>query len=334
MGGFVTLWNDRAQALIIACFIAQLLVRGLLSVQLVLIAFEMFDLGSSGVGWLNAAIGIGALAGAVVTARLTGRRRLAMPFAIGLVLWGAPIVVLALAQHVLLAVAALAVIGMGNSLLDVAGFTLLQRMGDDKQLGRVFGVQFTVGVALSGLGAVLAPVLVDAVGLRTSLAITGLVLPLASLAALGRLRSIDARTEPPAETIDALLGLELLHMLPPVTIEKLAARCQVLDVEAGVTIVTEGESADCFYLIVHGSADVSKRSVHLNRLGPGDHFGEIALLAGSVRTATVRTTEPTRVLSLSGTSFVDAVTGHHETFTTAAGVIDDRLRHDGDAGVA
>jgi hypothetical protein len=207
-------------------------------------------------------------------------------------------------------------------------------MGDDKQLGRVFGVLFTVGVALSGLGAVIAPALVDAVGLRTSLALTGLVLPLIALAALAGVRSIDARTQPPAEAIDALLGLELLRVLPPITIEKLAARCQIVDAEAGATIVTEGERADCFYVILHGSADVLKQSVQINRLGPGDHFGEIALLAGSVRTATVRCTDHTRLLTVSGASFVDAVTGNHEAFTATSGVIDHRLRNDADAGLA
>jgi hypothetical protein len=71
-----------------------------------------------------------------------------------------------------LALGALAVIGAGNSLLDVSGFTLLQRLGDDRALGRVFGVLFTAGIAFGGVGAIVAPAAVDALGLRLSLVST------------------------------------------------------------------------------------------------------------------------------------------------------------------
>jgi MFS family permease len=325
LGGFTALWHAPSQGLIVGCFVIQLLVRGLLSVQLVLISFDMFDLGGSGVGWLSSAIGVGALMGAAVTSGLTGRRRLAGPFAIGLVLWGAPIIVLALAHHVAIAAVALVVIGVGNSVLDVAGFTLLQRMGDDKQLGRVFGVLFTVGAALSGLGAVLAPALVDWVGLRWSLAITGLVLPATSLLALARLRSIDLRNQPDPDVIDALLDIELLNVLAPVTIEKLATSSTIVEHPAGRAVVIEGQIADSFYVILQGSADVTRESVQLTTLKAGDYFGEIALLTNVTRTATVRCGQSTRLLVLPGSAFLDAVCGNAQAFTATSTVVDARL---------
>ena len=88
-------------------------------------------------------------------------------------------------------------IGLGNSLMDVTGFTLLQRMSDDVTLGRVFGAFFTTGVTISAGGAAVAPVLVDAVGLRSALAITGAVLPATALLALRRLRRIDTQQRAP-----------------------------------------------------------------------------------------------------------------------------------------
>ena len=74
-------------------------------------------------------------------------------------------------------------IGVANAILDVSGFTLIQRLGADRNLGRVFGVLFTFGIAMGGLGALAAPVLVSAFGLRPVLVLVGAILPGLALAA-------------------------------------------------------------------------------------------------------------------------------------------------------
>ena len=114
-------------------------------------------------------------------------------------------------------------IGAGNSVLDVSGFTLLQRLGDDRVLGRVFGVLFTAGIVFGGVGAIVAPSAVDALGLRWSLVVAGLLLPLVALLARPGLRRIDGASEPPSQALLAMTEVELLRALSPTTLEKLAA---------------------------------------------------------------------------------------------------------------
>src|SRR5262245_61727362 len=76
------------------------------------------------------------------------------------------------------------------------------------------------------------------------------------------------------------------------------------DVDAGTTIVRQGEHGDDLYLIESGSADVevltpSGKRVTVKRLGPGDYFGEIGLVVGGERTADVVATGATTLLRLS-----------------------------------
>jgi MFS family permease len=328
LGGFHVLRHEPRQALIVGCFVLQLLVRGVLTVMLVLVSFDLLGMGESGVGWLGAAMGVGGTLGAVLAVRLTGRRRLGHPYAVGLVLWGAPIAVIGLLPSRPLALVALGVVGVGNAVLDVSGFTLLQRLGDDRMLGRVFGVQFTVGIALGGVGALLAPALVSGLGLRGALITAGAVLPIASILALPGLRRIDATSEPPGESLAVLAGLDLLGGLAPTTLEKLAARSEIIDVEAGTVVVSEGQQADRFYVIVDGEVDVTSGGVLLNSLGPGDHFGEVGLVRRVPRTATVRAITATRLVSLAGPAFIDSITGHEAAFGATYQVIDDRLQND------
>ena len=77
-------------------FAAQTLVRGSLNVLIVVAAITLLDIGEPGVGYLTSAIGVGGLIGSVVTLSLVGRSRLAVPFGIGIVVWGLPIAVIGL----------------------------------------------------------------------------------------------------------------------------------------------------------------------------------------------------------------------------------------------
>lgn len=327
-GGFRELRHHSSQALVVGCFVLQLFVRGLLTVLMVLISFDLLHLDQSGVAWLGAAMGVGGTIGAFLTIKLTGQRRLGRPMAVGLVLWGAPIAVIGIFPSTALALIALGFIGLGNAIMDVSGFTMLQRLGDDRMLGRVFGVIFTVGVALGGVGALIASPLVDGMGLRTSLIVTGALLPVAALAALPGLRHIDATSEPPSEQLQMLIQLDLLGGLAPTTLEKLAARSEIVSVPAGAVVIDEGQLADRFYVVIDGELEVTAGGVPLNTLAPGDCFGEVGLMRGVPRTASVRALTAARLVSLAGPAFVDAVTGHEVAFGATYHLIDERLGHD------
>jgi CRP/FNR family cyclic AMP-dependent transcriptional regulator len=86
-------------------------------------------------------------------------------------------------------------------------------------------------------------------------------------------------------------------------LREIAGIADELAVPAGTTLTKEGASGKEFVVIVEGGADVRRRGRKVNTLGTGDFLGEIALIAGTPRTATVKTTEPTRVLILTAPAF-------------------------------
>ncbi|HEY0521294.1 MAG TPA: MFS transporter [Ilumatobacteraceae bacterium] len=325
MGGLAELRHNVDMAILVGCFVAQLFVRGMLGVLLVSVSFNLIGLGSSGVGWLAAAIGVGGIVGAIYAMTLTARRRLGKPFALALVLWGLPIAVIGVLPHTVVTVIAMLVIGIGNAMLDVAGFTLIQRLGLDRTLGRVFGVLYTFGIAMGGVGALAAPALISWLGLRTVLIVVGLVLPALALALLPRFLSIDQRSEPVPELLSLLASIPVLSPLPPITLEKLAARSSVVEKCAGDVVIAEGDPGDFYYVIAAGEVDVSHAGASRCKLGQGEQFGEIALLRDSARTATVVATCPTNLIAISGRDFVDAVSSSETAFSIGQRVSDERL---------
>ncbi len=86
----------------------------------------------------------------------------------------------------------------------------------------------------------------------------------------------------------------------------------------------EGEPGDRFYLIEEGEVEVFEQGTYRRNEGPGESFGEIALLHDVPRTATVRTTAPTRLLALEREQFLSAVTGHRRSREAATAVADHR----------
>jgi hypothetical protein len=218
-----------------------------------------------------------------------------------------PIAVIGLVPHTGVVIVALLIIGVGNAILDVSGFTLIQRLGADRSLGRVFGVLFTFGIAMGGVGAFAAPILVSALGLRPVLILVGAILPALALMLLGRFRRIDERSEPAPVLLELFSNISLFAPLPPTTIEKIAARCTVAELPAGTVIINEGDHGDRFYAIIRGQVTVRRGDVAQCTFGPGDHFGEIALLRDINRTATVVALSDVCLASLGTTEFLDAL---------------------------
>ena len=92
-------------------------------------------------------------------------------------------------------------------------------------------------------------------------------------------------------------------------LERLAGGAQSVTAAAGEAIITAGEPGDLWYVIVTGRAEVAVNGVISRRLGPGDSFGEIALLHDIPRTATVRALEPTELVTIERDPFLEAMTG-------------------------
>jgi CRP/FNR family cyclic AMP-dependent transcriptional regulator len=86
-------------------------------------------------------------------------------------------------------------------------------------------------------------------------------------------------------------------------LEQIAAIADEIDLRQGKELTTQGKSAREFFVLLEGSADVTKDGRKINELGDGDFFGEIALISRSPRTATVTATAPVRALVITDRSF-------------------------------
>jgi MFS family permease len=320
--GFRTIARARGARLVVGLIVAQTFVRGCLNVLIVVAAFRVLDAGAEAVGYMTAAIGAGGLLGAVGAMTLGGRR-LAVAFGLALVFWGLPIALIGSSADLAFALGMLAVVGAANSVEDVAGFTLLQRLVPDQLLTRVLGVTWSLAMGGVAVGSIAAPVLVEAVGPRTALVVVGSVLPLLSLGAYRRLVQIDGAVAPAPE-------LELIDHVPmfaPLSIaakERLAANLVPLTVEADQLVIRAGEVGDRFYIVGNGALDISADGAHTTA-HEADYFGEIALLRDVPRTATVKALADTKLYALQREDFLAAVTGHQAAHAAADAVAKERL---------
>jgi Cyclic nucleotide-binding domain len=161
--------------------------------------------------------------------------------------------------------------------------------------------------------AILAPGLESLIGLQDALIATGAALPLLVALRWPAIRRLQIGARVPQQAFSLLRQCPLFAPLPLATIEGLALRAVALEVDAGTNVVTQGEAGDHFYLIADGSVEVLQDGVLLRRQGPGESFGEIALLHDVTRTATVRALEPTHLLALERDLFLLSVTGHSDS---------------------
>jgi hypothetical protein len=268
---------------------------------------------------LYAAVGVGGLIGGFVALVLSARGRLARDFALGLALFGLPLAVLGGLPFAVVAVVALGVLGIGNSIVDVNALTIMQRAVPDAVLGRALGALEGVLLATLGLGALLAPALIELIGPEAALVATGAVLPALALVARPKLDAIDRDTAPPEATA-LLRGVPLLAPLPEPVLERLAREATPVSFPAGAPIVREGEPGDRFYVVRAGRVAILGRT-----FGPGEAFGEIALLRDVPRTATAMAVTDVALVALEREPLVAAVTGHAPSAAAADSVIAARL---------
>jgi len=133
-------------------YTVQAFIGGAFNVFVVVVALDLLDLGHSGVGLLNAGFGVGGFLGAAVSLALLARRRLAADFMLGMFLWGVPLMLIGLWPNLGAALVLLGLVGVGETLVEVAGPTLLQRSVPDALLARVFGALESLLVTMIGLG--------------------------------------------------------------------------------------------------------------------------------------------------------------------------------------
>jgi MFS family permease len=315
-------------ALVIGCLGLQTFVRGLLNVLIVVAAIELLGMGDPGVGTLNAAMGLGGLAGAIAAISLTGRRRLGSPFAIALAGWGAPIAVMGILVHPAVAIASVAAVGLSNAVLDVAGFTLIQRMAPNASRVAVLGAVDSVANAGPAIGGLIAPALIAAFGIQGALVATGAILPVAAILAWVWLREVGERSPESIRREELLRRQPLFAPLSLATVEHLSSSLVPYHADPGEWLMREGDAGDAYLLIETGEAEVSRFGQVIGTLGAGEGLGEIALLHDVPRTASVIALTPIEAFSLGCGSFLEAVTGHAASYDTARSIASDRLAAD------
>jgi MFS family permease len=328
--GFTTIARDRGLSLITGLGVVQTFTRGCLTVFVVVVAIDLLDTGDSGVGVLSAAVGAGGVLGSLLAFGLARRGRLAAWFGVGIALFGAPLAAVGIVPEQAAAIALLGLVGIGNALIDVGGFTLLARLADETVLARMFaGFEsvLTLGVAAGGL---LTPLIVHLLGIRLALVAIGLLAPLAVAAKWPALRRLDAGMRVRDAEIAILRGVRMLGALPATTIEQLAAGLEHAEFAPREAVFEQSEHGDRFYVVESGRADVIRDGRVVETLGEGDCFGEIALLRDQPRTATVRASAhaPLRVSVLHRGAYLTAVTGYPVSAAAGEEVVETRLTRD------
>ena len=323
--GFRALVRYRDAGLLTWLGLAQTFTRGALNVFVVVIAIQLLGAGEAGVGVLTAAVGAGAVGGSLGASLVVGGRRLASVEGLGVALWGLPLVLVAAFQQETIVLLLMAVIGVGNALVDIGLFTLLTRLVPETVLARVMGA-FESMVALTvALGSLVTPFAIDLLGVEAALVAIGLVAPASVALAWRRLRAIDASIEHRDAEIEVLKKVVMFRPLPMAAIDGLALHVDHAEFPAGQAIFNQGDAGDRFYVIALGEADVIGDGRLVNTIGPGDGFGEIALLRGTARTTTVCARTSLSVYTLERAPFLSAVGGYRSSADEADALITARL---------
>jgi CRP-like cAMP-binding protein len=113
-----------------------------------------------------------------------------------------------------------------------------------------------------------------------------------------------------------LKAVELFSSLSDDDLARIASWFEVQSVDSGDTLVREGSSGYAFMVLGTATAEVSQGEGVINQLGPGDFFGEAAILGGGRRTATVTATSSGNVWVLFGTRFRELGLLHPELQAT------------------
>ncbi len=279
----------------------------------VLVATNRLGMSASGVGILSGAVGVGGLIIAPFTARIGGGPSAGLLLALSGVLMGLPLALLAVISSPTVAVLALLVEGIGGIAFEVLFITLLQRATPEDMLARVFGLQDSVTSVAQLLGSLSAPLLVAGVELEASLWIVGGALILVAVLLAGPLNRLALRTDAErlryAPITARLRSLSIFGDARQAGLERLARAARELSVPAGQVVVAEGDVAEDLFVIVSGTAAVSRLADgEVSRLGADDWFGEVGLIRGAPRNATVRAIDDLELLVISGTVFLDALT--------------------------
>jgi MFS family permease len=297
-GGLETVARHPWLRIRVGLYGASALVQSMLELLLVVTALDLLGLGSDGVGWLRVALAAGGLAGGAAAVLRLRRGRLAQGLAVGLVLAGVPLALLAVWPDTAPALVFLVVLGAGYALVEAALLLLTQRLAAPEALTRVAGIEEIVYPLARAAGTGLAAWLVVGLGDKQALVIGGLVLPAIALLALRALRRAESGAVVPERAFRLLRTLPSFAPVPDATLENLALCAAEERFEPDASINGSG-----FRAIESGTVDVAGA-----QLGPGRCFGEATLLRDDPSASAATTLTPVATLTISRPDFMSRVT--------------------------
>jgi MFS family permease len=321
--GFATLRRESRVRVLVGMIAVAGLANGVADVLFVTFADERLDGGGGQAGLLAAAYGIGAMLGAFAVARFVRNARVGRAFLASAALAGGALMLMAATDGLVGALLLFAVLGSGETFMQLAAAVTIQRQAPTDVLARVFGIVEGARMAAVAVGGLLVTIMTTRFTVTQSFVVLGCVVLGLVVVGVWRLRSTgDGPPTVDPVIIDHLVADPVFAALPAPTTERLGRTVRRRRAAAGTSVVVQGDDGDHYYVIVDGEFSVTKDGRTVNRLGPGRSFGEIALLRDVPRTSTVTAVTDAELLVIDRHHFLEAVTGHPRSLTTARGVAD------------
>jgi Cyclic nucleotide-binding domain/Major Facilitator Superfamily len=301
---------------------------GALDLLCVVLAVDYLHMGAGGPGFLNAALGGGALLAGFVTASLVGRRHLAKTLTVTLSIAVLALALIGAIPRVTPVILLIGTVGLAGAVFDVTGRTLLQRSAPSDGIAGSFSILEALMDSGLALGAVLVRVAIAIGGLKAALFAPAVVALLLVAVLWRQVQKVDASATVPQVEIQLLRAIPIFSALPAPSLEGMARNLELLMVSRGTLVIKEGERGDCYYAIAEGELVVSHDGQFLRVVSRGDGFGEIALIRDVPRQATVTAATDASLYTLERDLFVQVVTGHPAATSAVEGIISRHLRDD------
>jgi predicted MFS family arabinose efflux permease len=329
VAGFQAFRSSRNLMLLALMMIAFTITFGQELVLYPLVSLERLGWGTEGVGFILALSGVGGILGVGLSSRLARSRRPAVILVVALIAASAPLFVMAATTNPAPLIPILLLEGAAIIVADVVTITTIQRVAPKEVVGRALGIMTTVSVTGIMLGSLVAPLTERAFGLTGALVFGGAFLVACAVAGLPRAKAVDrvasARAQELAGRVEILARLRIFDGASTPVLESLAGSLRPETTAAGETVVSEGETADAIYVVVAGDLAVTSGGSPIRRLGAGDYFGEIGVLEGMSRTATVRADSICELYRIDGEDFLQALSGAPMGARTLADTMTGRL---------
>ncbi|HSS34800.1 MAG TPA: MFS transporter, partial [Patescibacteria group bacterium] len=289
-------------------------VFGGLGVLTVIIVVKQLGLDEAATGFLSAAVGVGGILGAVASGAFVIRSGLRVPLLVGSIALAAGVAALGLTGSLGPALVAMAIASAGSLLTEVVSTTIFQRIVPDEVRGRALGAIATISTLAYAAGSLVLPVASGVVGTGPVLIASGGLVVIGAVVSIA-LIGAGADRGPSAELVSTatrVAGLPVFAGVPESRLVAAFSRATEQRVAAGTVVIHEGDPADRFFVILAGSFAVDQagpagRPTRLRSMGSDEVFGELGLLTGAPRSATVSATTDGRLLVLDAADFLDLV---------------------------